>query len=78
MLVECDPSIKAIINEINKAKDHKIVIQDIDDEHVLVNKDKHEELKLLLKEVSLPTRKHRAHELTQVPTEIERHGERSR
>ena len=29
------------------------MIQDIDDEHVLINKDKHEELKLLLKDVQI-------------------------
>ena len=57
MLVECDPSIKAIISRINEQKDHKIVIQDIDDEHVLINKDKHEELKLLLKDVRVSSGK---------------------
>lgn len=52
VLVECDPSIKAIINRINEQRNHEIIVEDIDDEHVLIKKDKHEELKLLLKEVS--------------------------
>lgn len=50
MLVECDPSIKAIIIRINDQHKHDFIIEDIDDEHVLIKKDKHEELKLLLKE----------------------------
>lgn len=54
MLVECDPSIKAIIIRINEQRNHEIIVEDIDDEHVLIKKDKHEELKFLLKEVKLP------------------------
>lgn len=49
--MECDPSIKAIITRINEQHNHEIIVEDIDDEHVLIKKDKHEELKLLLKEV---------------------------
>jgi len=49
--VECDPSIKAIISRINDQHNHDIIIEDIDDEHVLIKKDKHEELKALLKDV---------------------------
>lgn len=52
VLVECDPSIKAIITKINEQRNHEIIVEDIDDEHVLIKKDKHEELKLLLKEVT--------------------------
>lgn len=51
MLVECDPSIKAIISRIDDKHRNDFVIEDIDDEHVLIKKDKHEELKQLLKEV---------------------------
>ena len=51
MLVECDPSIKAIISRINEERGHEIIVEDIDDEHLLIKKDKHEELKALLKEV---------------------------
>ena len=51
VLVECDPSIKAIINRINEQHSHDIIIEDIDDEHVLIKTAKHDELKRLLKEV---------------------------
>lgn len=51
--MECDPSIKAIITRINEQRNHEIIVEDIDDEHVLIKKDKHEELKLLLKEVGI-------------------------
>ena len=51
VLVECDPSIKAIINRINDQHNHDFIIDDIDDDHVLIKSNKHDELKLLLKEV---------------------------
>ena len=51
VLVECDPSIKAIINRINDEHNHDFIIEDIDDEHVLIKTTKLDELKLLLKEV---------------------------
>lgn len=51
MLVECDASIKAIINRINDQHDHDFIIEDIDDEHVLIKSSKLDELKLLLKDV---------------------------
>lgn len=54
VLVECDPSIKAIIMRINEQQGHDIVIEDIDDEHVLIKSAKHEDLKFLLKEVHRP------------------------
>ena len=53
--MECDPSIKAIITRINEQQNHEIIVEDIDDEHVLIKKDKHEDLKVLLKEVRMPT-----------------------
>jgi TFIIH basal transcription factor complex TTD-A subunit len=49
--VECDPSIKAIINRINDQHSHDFIIEDIDEEHILIKTAKHEELKVLLKEV---------------------------
>jgi TFIIH basal transcription factor complex TTD-A subunit len=52
VLVECDPSIKAIIIKIDEDHSHAFIIENIDDEHVLVKTHKHEELKKLLKEVS--------------------------
>lgn len=54
VLVECDPSIKAIILKINNEQGHDIIIEDIDDEHVLIKTAKEDELKRLLKEVRLP------------------------
>ena len=54
VLVECDPSIKAIIMRIDEQHSHAFIIEDIDDEHVLVKKGKHDELKQLLKDVSSP------------------------
>ena len=51
VLVECDPSIKAIIMRIDELHSHAFIIEDIDDEHVLVKKGKHDELKQLLKDV---------------------------
>ena len=52
VLVECDPSIKAILTRIDDLHGHAFIIEDIDDEHVLVKTHKHEELKQLLKDVS--------------------------
>lgn len=51
VLVECDPSIKAIIKQIDEQHMHAFIVEDIDDEHVLIKKDKHEDLKKLLKDV---------------------------
>ena len=52
VLIECDPSIKAIIMKIDREQQHRIVMEEIDDEHVLIQNDKHDELKELLKNVS--------------------------
>ena len=52
VLVECDPSIKAIIERIDVQNGHGFIIENIDDEHVLIRSTKHEELKALLKDVS--------------------------
>ncbi|GAB1729090.1 hypothetical protein KC367_g429 [Hortaea werneckii] len=49
VLIECDPSIKAIIMKIDREQQHRIVMEEIDDEHVLIQNDKHDELKELLK-----------------------------
>ncbi|RMY44266.1 hypothetical protein D0863_16240 [Hortaea werneckii] len=49
VLIECDPSIKAIIMKIDREQQHRIVMEEIDDEHVLIQSDKHDELKELLK-----------------------------
>ncbi|KAK5133511.1 hypothetical protein LTR08_007648 [Meristemomyces frigidus] len=50
VLVECDPSIKAIIVKIDTEHHHDFIIEDIDDEHVLIKSNKHEDLKQLLKD----------------------------
>ena len=52
ILIECDPSIKAIIIRINDQHSHEFIVEDIDDEHVLIKNHKLDELKQLLKEVS--------------------------
>ena len=51
VLVECDPSIKAIIVKIDAENGNSFIQEDIDDEHVLIKVSKHEELKIKLKEV---------------------------
>lgn len=51
--MQCDPSIKAIILQINAEQKNDIVIEDIDDEHVLIKTAKHQELKRLLNQVRL-------------------------
>lgn len=53
VLVKCDPSIKAIILQINAEEKNDIVIEDIDDEHVLIKKTKHQVLKDKLNKVGL-------------------------
>jgi hypothetical protein len=51
VLVECDASIKAIIVKINAENGNAYIIEDIDDEHVLIQASKHEELKARLNAV---------------------------
>jgi len=50
VLVQCDPSIKAIITKIDDDSGHAFIQEDIDDETVLVQSKKLDELKLRLKE----------------------------
>ncbi|KAM3425118.1 General transcription and DNA repair factor IIH subunit TFB5 [Cercospora zeina] len=50
VLVQCDPSIKAIIVRIDQQNQHSFIIEDIDDEHVLVHAKKHDEVKMRLKD----------------------------
>ena len=50
-LVQCDPSIKAIISKINEDNGGQFIAEDIDDETVLVNSKKLDELKARLKDV---------------------------
>jgi len=53
ILIECDESIKAMIVKIDKQHNHDFIIENIDDKHALIKADRHEELKELLKKVSL-------------------------
>lgn len=52
MLVQCDPSIKAILTKIDEDNGHVFIQMDIDDETVLVQSKKLDELKQRLKDVS--------------------------
>ena len=45
ILVEVDPSIKAVIVKINDQESGEYIIHELDDEHVLIHKDKLEKLK---------------------------------
>ena len=54
VLVQCDPSIKAIVMRIDQQNQHSFVIEEIDDEHILVHAKKHDELKMRLKDVRRP------------------------
>ena len=51
ILVEVDPSIKAVIVRINDQESGEYIIQELDDEHVLIHKDKLEKLKDLIQSV---------------------------
>lgn len=75
VLVECDASIKAIIVKINSENNNIYIIEDIDDEHVLIQASKHEELKARLNAVR-PSY-HAATDGVQrelTPTDTERHS----
>lgn len=56
VLVECDASIKAIIVKINSENQNIYIIEDIDDEHVLIQASKHDELKARLNAVCSDSR----------------------
>jgi hypothetical protein len=57
VLVECDASIKAIIVKINAEDQNAYIIEDIDDEHVLIQASKHAQLKARLNAVCVFARK---------------------
>lgn len=59
ILIQCDPSIKAIISKINEESGGIYISEDIDDETCLVNTKKLDELKQKLKDVniSVPSRR---------------------
>jgi len=49
-LVQCDPSIKAILVKIDSDNNNEFIIQDIDDETVLIKPGKEEILKIKLRD----------------------------
>lgn len=65
-LVQCDPSIKAIISKINEENGGQYISEDIDDETVLINTKKLDELKQKLKDVSATSYFTQRHVLMQV------------
>ena len=58
-LVKCDASIKAIILSIDAEERHEIVVEDLDEEHVLIKESRLEDLKRRLAEVPPSQRKPR-------------------
>lgn len=58
-LVQCDPSIKAIISKINEENGGLYISEDIDDETCLINTKKLDELKQKLKDVNSFNPSHR-------------------
>lgn len=53
--MQCDPSIKAILNKINEENGNVFIQEDIDDETVLIHTKKLEELKQRLRDVGRMT-----------------------
>ncbi len=49
VLIQCDASIKAIINKID-SQYHEFILEDLDDEAVIIKESKLAELKIRLKE----------------------------
>ncbi|KAF2096561.1 hypothetical protein NA57DRAFT_78166 [Rhizodiscina lignyota] len=49
VLIQCDASIKAIINKID-SQYHEFILEDLDDEAVIIKESKLAELKIKLKE----------------------------
>ncbi|ORY65342.1 transcription factor TFIIH complex subunit Tfb5-domain-containing protein [Pseudomassariella vexata] len=45
VLIECDPSIKSIIMNINESEANAYVIEDLDDSHLVVQESKVQDLK---------------------------------
>lgn len=60
MLIECDPSIKSIIVNIDSAN-HDYIIEDLDDQHVVVKENMVAALKRQLDEVSSTSDDHSPH-----------------
>jgi TFIIH basal transcription factor complex TTD-A subunit len=54
VLVECDPSIKAIIVKINK-DDNEYIVEDLDDQHLVIKESMVNQLKAALDKVGHPS-----------------------
>ena len=52
--MKCDASIKAMVMAIDAEQNHEIIIEDLDEEHVMVKETKVNELKQRLNDVSMP------------------------
>ncbi|KAI3397241.1 hypothetical protein diail_11120 [Diaporthe ilicicola] len=50
VLVECDPSIKSIIVNIDAKSGHEYIIEDLDDEHVVIKETMLQRLKQTLED----------------------------
>lgn len=50
VLVECDPSIKSIIVNIDTKSGHEYIIDDLDDEHVVIKETMLQKLKQMLED----------------------------
>ncbi|KAL8895396.1 MAG: hypothetical protein Q9192_003657 [Flavoplaca navasiana] len=53
VLIECDPSIKAIVLKIDQDK-HDYIIEDLDDQHLVIKESQLPRLKERLEEVDIP------------------------
>jgi TFIIH basal transcription factor complex TTD-A subunit len=53
VLIECDPSIKAIIIKIDEVN-HEYIVEDLDDQHLVIKEGKLQELKMKLDDVRVP------------------------
>lgn len=57
MLIECDPSIKAIIVKINQEMSNAYIIEDLDDGHLVIKENMVNDLKYRLDDVRSFSRK---------------------
>ncbi|KAH3901858.1 probable RNA polymerase II transcription factor B subunit 5 [Saccharomycodes ludwigii] len=44
-LIQCDPSVRALISQIDTNRDHDIILEELDDSHLLVNPESVEYIK---------------------------------
>lgn len=63
ILIKCDPSIKAMLIDIDTKNNHDFIIEDLDEEHLLVKDAKINQLKMQLQTVRKMIQRH-VHTLT--------------